>query len=67
MRKTTFWVFWRRNGSARAHDFASEAEARQHVGDLVEHGAEGVRLEKHEPSPYHQHFDITTLYPEPEG
>lgn len=73
MRKTEFVVYWRKGDSSFCEPFAigdgvTEDEAQQKAQALVNElldgdGVEGVRLEKHSPSPYHARYDINTLYP----
>ena len=64
MKRTKFLVFWRTEAASCARDFDTETEARAFAGQLLDDGGwavEGVRLERHEPSPYHEHYDTTTL------
>ncbi len=76
MRRTKFVVSWQRSGVDMTEPFEVGdgqsqsvvwAAALVFVKRIEDKGAKGVRLERHDPSPYHDRFDITTLYPEPDA
>jgi phage head maturation protease len=66
MRTTTYWVFWQTTTAKYAADYETEAGARTCVDAVRARGDEVTGLERHDPSPHHTRYDVTTLPLDPE-